>query len=1540
MKCYTFEGITLTEAQLYEKLRRQINSPEFVELKYAIFNLQEDVVKRIQESGKKYNDPTTMGVSEFLDRQHTLKQQDNTEALSYLSPAYNEENRIANSIQDLMNKKNCDKETAEKEIRAQIKEESSISDFGTIMHKLFKVVVVNKGTNNIIFRQELRKVKSKLEKISKNTNPDSDEFQLWRTISGNPPTLTIDTIMQGITEACENIYSKLLQDVTQIYLPEVPLATDNILELGLSTYTLRGNSDLIIVKQDGSIDIIEFKVSTRKFNDWYTAKTAHTDYQLATYRQILASHGLDGRKINLKVMPIYFPMGQANNIVVEELQTRTTPTVSGPSHTLDWDSGIYTKKLKQLIGTTIVPFEYDNLTLSDDITKDIKAALGEFDTKAASTRQTTKEEIIKTIWTSSYKGEIYYNVTDRITGKKYSSTSREEVLKYIDEMMKQLDQVFSIQINSLVNDIKEYQSSNTGKQTQFELLDSSKNSNTQVFNVLNGVFGKYCNTSWTLIDNLPELLDLGIFLFQNKNSGIVEVVRVTTDNIRTEINISNGSTVLGKYASNEQARKEFGQKLLSSSIGNVELIETIIAINKVIPSLSSFKLSGINIINPALGQRDIADTKNLIKHFKWLASKSGIIDNFSEKVQIANAWEIMEDSITSLLTDPDIDDTLRQITTNLNKDTANVQEKIRLIENCMQKLENAYSQLRHTNFKDKRYFNTPQEKIYLILSLALLYYKDTPVNYDGMLSQWGLHFEEIIRLLGAPWMGQYKGTLNNGFKAVGFLQGLDMSTPTSMPSTNLSALYQYWSSSFQHIREFTLRQTLYLNKITTDYYKRHGYSNFSRAVINSSAIWEPFIERDNTGKFTKELRIVDPKKANLSTQDTLFLNQMLWEIQKFILPNITREQQSWRFEDHQTDILNLPEVQEAMNSGSYYQLPLRRAAAFDRMRNLRKQGGIETAFKRYWDTLQDDYDPRQLHTSAQKIISNEFGEVTEMYNQYRISAKARNLILEKENVYDFETDLDLLGIDVAFQYKRKEIFDECLTHAAAMATVFHYLGETSDANFDAELENMDDERKVILLNEPPIKKELADVSKSIGVMKRVNSLLVLAMRPLQFVKEITYGQFTNYSRAWGLQGSGQKVSAKSIFKANKLVWGIQIASWIKSLTGEEDIASFSMIQLINKLYGIANEDLNMISRNNSLSRLGVKHGLSKFMYIWSSCPDFFNRMTLFIAKMIEEGCFDAHFIDKDRMIAYDIKKDKRFSKLVKLGINAKSTDPEYLKQLSLYRTMVNQFIQEGYTKPDGSQLDPFSPDLYLPKAFTNKETLALKEISDQAYGFYDHEAKSLNDHKFFGLVFKQFMAFWTAKTQLWLRAPGSQTTRGKWVPRVEDGKPIYRKYYTDPETGRILVELTTENPDGTLEQDMKWEGDYVEGLFYSVMYTLRDVFTFKWSDIVGNEQRLGNLKLALHDILVGIILMQILKLIFSGGTGKMKDMNPAERTLIRAMQDTGPQSILGLSLTPSFIATAENIRQDLPNLLSEDRDISNFIEKRLGAVKDFVWSQH
>ena len=87
-------------------------------------------------------------------------------------------------------------------------------------------------------------------------------------------------------------------------------------------------------------------------------------------------------------------------------------------------------------------------------------------------------------------------------------------------------------------------------------------------------------------------------------------------------------------------------------------------------------------------------------------------------------------------------------------------------------------------------------------------------------------------------------------------------------------------------------------------------------------------------------------------------------------------------------------------------------------------------------------------------------------------------------------------------------------------------------------------------------------------------------------------------------------------------------------------------------------------------------------------------------------------------------------------------------------------------------------------------------------------------------------------------------------------------------------------------------------------------------------------------------MYNILRLIFSGGSGKMKDINPIERTLLRAMQDTGPQSIFGLSITPSFVSTYEQLKQDLPSLFSEDPDVAYFIQRRFGALKDITWQQH
>lgn len=1554
MKCYTFEGKTLTEAQLYNEIRQKLQKdPQLEFLKYTIFNIQEDQVKLVEKAHEGYNKPNSIGVSDFIDLEHELVTESGNTIKQHLSPAYDRDSRIANSIKKMMERPDISSEDeARAEVIKQMEEEDGISDFGTLMHDLFNFVITShvkngtSGTSTPEFTEKLGKIREQILTSKEYTDSTGKHHAALMQVltSKTPGGIDINTIMETIKKTCEDVENRIFagRDPRTIYKTEYKISTSDILgnivdKNGQPVKNARGSIDLLIINPNGEIEIIDYKVSSRNYDDWYAAKEYHTDYQLATYRQILAANGVDGSKVSLKAFPIHFPLGRVNQMKVEEIRNRTAPNVASPSKHLDWFSGSFSKNLKQLIATNIVPLEYENITLRDDIQADSEAMLGKYEIPGKAIDDKLKEEIIKSIWTTQIGDKTYYNVYDRVTGERVRRATKESLIQFIDAMIPRMQNLYSAQIQELTKEIKQYQATNDGTKTSFELLNASDSNNVDVFNVLNGVFGKYCNQNHALIE-FPELLDQGIFLFQNKQTGLFDVIKVSDKNIRTELNICGGSTVLGKFVTNDQAKHMVTVKPLNSSVANVQLIETMIALNKVAKSLRNGKFATINIINPQIGQREVADIQTLRSNFKFLATKAGINNEIESNIRIADTWEVMEDTLSSIINNTVVDDQLKQAISGLNVDTYNVQQKIKLIEDCMQKLENHYAQLRIEDIQKKRSFDTPQEKVYLALSLALLFYKGTPVQYDGKLTQWGLHFEEIIRILGTPFLSQYKGTLNNGFKAIGFLQGLDMGTPTSIPSKNLSVLYQFWQSSFQHVRKFTLDQSTYINKITADFYKRHGVSNVSRALVNSSSIWENFIEKGPDGKYTKELRIVDPNTLN--AQDALFLNQMLWEMQKFIIPNITEEQKHWRFETHSKEILALPAVQNAMAENKYYQLPLRRATSFDRMRHIRDNGGVFESLKKYWQSLADDYDPRQLHTSAQKVMNNEFGEITEMYNQYKISERARSQIIESEGVYDFETDLNLLAIDVAFQSKRKELFDDALTHAAAMATVFHYLNETSDANFDAELGNLKDEIKVILKNESPISKELHDVSKGIGALKRINSIIALGVRPLQFIKEITYGQFTNFSRAWALKGTGQAVSASSVFKANQFVWGNQVVGWLKSATDNSDLASFTMVQMINKLYGIANEDLNNISKNNSLARTGLKLGLSKYMYIFSSCPDFFNRMSLFIAKMIEDDCLEAHELDVEGNLVYNIKKDKRFSKLVALGNNAKSTDPEYLKQKALYRVMVNQFIKEGYTKPDGSQLNPDSDELYLPRAYTVKESVALKEVSDLAYGYYDHEARSLNDHKFFGLVFKQFMAFWTARVQLWLRAPGSPTTRGKFTQLMEDGKPVFRRVVENPETDELTVELTTENPNGDLEPEWGWEEDYVEGLVYSIGFAIHDIFTGKWSELINNPQRIGNLKLALHDILIGVILYNILRLIFSGGTGKNKDMNPIERTLVRAMQDTSPQAIVGLSIVPSFVQTFENIKQDLPSLFSEDPDVAGFISRRFGAVRDITWETH
>lgn len=169
-----------------------------------------------------------------------------------------------------------------------------------------------------------------------------------------------------------------------------------------------------------------------------------------------------------------------------------------------------------------------------------------------------------------------------------------------------------------------------------------------------------------------------------------------------------------------------------------------------------------------------------------------------------------------------------------------------------------------------------------------------------------------------------------------------------------------------------------------------------------------------------------------------------------------------------------------------------------------------------------------------------------------------------------------------------------------------------------------------------------------------------------------------------------------------------------------------------------------------------------------------HRMGILIAKMKGDGCFDAHSIDENGKLVYDFKKDKRFTHLV----NNETTHPDYLKEKSLYCTMIDDFNTAGFRNADGSLLNAEKMDA-LPQAYTRTEGQSLKNYADLLYGHYDEESKSLLCDTFIGSIFLQYKTYITAKLEQWTMHEGVYNTEQLQQQFDNNGKPLYVKYGYD-----------------------------------------------------------------------------------------------------------------------------------------------------------------
>ena len=1578
--CYIFteNGVKMTQRQVVKEIRRKLMADpgEYPGLSKALFSKDvttqsevEDVLQEIKPIAKKLGG-SHQGVSSYIESRHQLTD-DPTSPAVLLVPVINTENYIEEFVKAEKDAGRSE-EIAREDILQQIADWSLENKMGELQHALVHELFEHDGDiSHQAYKDALKQIKNHLNDTTDQDGKSLDENKrtLRAIVTEDNPELTDDQIVNTLSQNAQKIYKSITSKPEYEgakFFSEWYIYADDVKNLNDSYKGIRGIADLIVVKADGSVDIIDFKVSNREFTGWCAAKLYHTEYQLGLYRQMLAKHGIKASNMNLFVLPIYLNRHNAEDSFVGKSRNDSNPMINLCKRMtsakrfprLDWINGEFTEKIRFLVGSGEEAGTIQESVALDDSAMELFHQMVDY---TPTEKQYSRDEIIETKLKEfvDSKGNKRYTFYNTYKQEKVVNSDKEFFTKpggYIDQYIQTMRSLKNAWVIDLLEAIEEYKQNGTLPK-DFNFLNR-KASPGSVNMIMNTIFGEFVKPEYELI-NQPALINNGIIGFKNKNSKICHFIVLTDQSLNAPIANGKYGSILGNFYTNDEVRQLNGVTTLHANVLSAESIKCVHLLNMIAEQNPEFfkekSIGSIRVINPAYsGENNSYAIDDILSNYDILCHETNTSNHFNKEIQLASPWEALGFELKQIEEQYTDDPELSRMVKSFKANTYSRNGKVKQLIQLRKKLEQKYPKFQFKEFDETTRYDTsdPITMLYLHVCELLMYYQGLPIDPTGNFDKWGFRGSSILDLFGMTINSNQSFLDKKGNVIRGIGSGTHITSAENSPSPTLRALAEYYEQAYAHIREEFQEAHKNIQDITLPYISRfQSKANRVLSGINTD-MWEKLLVKDSKNQISDTLTLRNPyTDTSLDKETAQFLKSILWEINKYRFKDKLGDHTDWTYKENASEIdefLMSNDAAVKIFQSRYFELPLKRARYFERWKKVKRIGLKDLLLKEY-ETLKDDWDLTKTHGTQRSMISKELRKnATTMYNQYNIDPQDREFLIREEGASDFELDLDLLALDVAFQSIRQDYFENVLQVTAACATMLHFTQQLTGTNRSAELEALAARDKTSIKNESYMSEEAETPGKVVNALRKLNSLLVLAFRPLQLIKEITFGQFTNYSRVLGQIGSSDKLSIKSVFEANTTIWGQSIGKWAKAFTSDADIASYTLCESLNKIYSIANEDISRTVENSMLSRHGMLANLSKYMYLANSAPDYFNRLTLFVAKMMEDGCFEAHSLDKDGMLKYDFKKDKRFSELNKHGLNSNYRGEKYLEQKALYLAMAEQFEKEGrsfieYDKDGNVTYKEFD------RAYTTKQRNSIKEVADLAYGYYDHEIKSLVDLGFFGLIWKQFQTFVTAKANLWFRGrpttKGDNTAQGRFVPLERNGEKYYRRIIErqdgSPEVKFVPESQLTEEEKGQLDLAYVWQGDYIEGLMYSIMGTLHDLFHADFKSIKENKYRLANLSLALHDILIGIILFSIFKWLWSGGTKKMQDVKPLQRVVLRAMQDTSPTAIASMSWTPGFWSSLVNLRDDAIEIFSDgDPDIQKMFIRRIGAIKDWNWNEH
>lgn len=907
-------------------------------------------------------------------------------------------------------------------------------------------------------------------------------------------------------------------------------------------------------------------------------------------------------------------------------------------------------------------------------------------------------------------------------------------------------------------------------------------------------------------------------------------------------------------------------RILKATNGNIDLIKVMTLLNGMPDVLKSYKVN--KIVSANIWSQTATDTSNetLFDNFAELCR----IHNISLKLKETNFASTLESTVNTIR-DVCGEDLLRNIgdwTFTFSPD--DIVQGVPYIMNKMKELRslNSANGLRDALRTEKWDFDDPLQLSYMLLGKAL-----------NKLNGYEIYIEKDP----AKWLSMSPSD--------GIYGGAYINSAGNSSSLNIQTLGKIFSVAETHMRRKELAYRPKVASIIKAYYE---YKHRSALTGGEVKFFDNLFVRDSNGNIDKSFCLKNPNSSDLAKEEKDFINMFLGIINDF------------KFNGNQDKIMN------AMVTGEYYEVPL----AIGETRTQIHNKGFSQAIKAQWDESLNF-----LRILPQQEKSFEAARAQQkIYNKFRLNGLNRANLIESYGINGFETQLENLLLDVIHSYVVEDVMNEYLPRLQGIKIALQYNQQIYGVATENAIEYIDKFIDINAYGKPIMDKQLGVMYKFLSTVKSITTATALGFNVRSGIREMMQGIWIHLSRTMANAYGKDQFTKADVAKA----WGIIFKKSTMNLN------TLTLIDALNIEYGMANADPHEVKKILSQSRSGIKNWDSDTLYLFNRVPDSYHRLGLMIAKMIHEGCWEAHSLVDDELV-YDFKKDARFSLLN--DQYADTTSEKYKKQKALYTAMLEQFNREGWHLQDGDA---------LPRAYTVQESTSIKSFAEMCFGHYDRSTQMLMKHMFLGSLMLQFRTFLSAKIEQWVLKPGTYN-QGKYAEKFdENGVRLVRIYEFD-EKGipSVRIDLETNLKEGDKwEPYIEWQGRFMEGMLYSMASFGKAIYKLDYKglkELWKNDTKRANFYLFLHDMVWMSILMAIMRAIMSN----TEEMGPAEHMIETAMYTSfsdGPihevmQSMFG-DLNPPAVGVIKNIFNNTSAVITGDKNLFEGLTGTFGMLND------